>query len=415
MAIPRFSPLSVQPAPGLSDEINDIRQRTADILVQHVIPNEGLLLSRDDPERRNALVQELQQHVRQCGLWAPHLPKAYGGMGVGFLGHAFMNEIIAWSPVASRIFGVVAPNAGNESLLVKYGTEEQKKRWLEPLVAGELQSCFSMTEPDNPGSDPRALTTTAVRDGDEWVINGRKWFTSNGRAADFAIVMCRTEGDGRGDASSSRMTQIIVPTNTPGFCVERNIPVWGHTTGDHVEITYKNVRVPIENQLGNRGSGHAAAQDRLGAGRVYHSMNCVGHMWRSFDLMVKRMTERKVHGGLLESKQMMQDFVAESYMDIQTARLLTIRCAEKIDAGEDARTDISAVKVYVPRVLHQVVDRAIQVYGGIGLSSDLPLASFYLAARTLRLADGPDEVHKILIAKNILSHYHRGGTVDFAA
>lgn len=415
MAIPQLSPLSVQPAPGLSDEINDIRQRTADILVQHVIPNEGLLLSRDDQDRRSALVQELQQHVRQCGLWAPHLPKEYGGMGVGFLGHAFMNEIIAWSPVASRIFGVVAPNAGNESLLVKYGTEEQKKRWLEPLVAGELQSCFSMTEPDNPGSDPRSLTTTAVRDGDEWVINGRKWFTSNGRAADFAVVMCRTEGDDGSAGSSSRMTQIIVPTNTPGFCVERNIPVWGHTNGDHVEITYKDVRVPLENQLGHRGSGHAAAQDRLGAGRVYHSMNCIGHMWRSFDLMVKRMTERKVHGGLLESKQMMQDFVAESYMDIQTARLLTIRCAEKIDAGEDARTDISAVKVYVPRVLHQVVDRAIQVYGGIGLSSDLPLASFYLAARTLRLADGPDEVHKILIAKNILSQYHRGGTVDFAA
>lgn len=415
MAIPQLSPLSVQPAPGLSDEINDIRQRTADILVQHVIPNEGLLLSRDDQDRRSALVQELQQHVRQCGLWAPHLPKEYGGMGVGFLGHAFMNEIIAWSPVASRIFGVVAPNAGNESLLVKYGTEEQKKRWLEPLVAGELQSCFSMTEPDNPGSDPRSLTTTAVRDGDEWVINGRKWFTSNGHAADFAVVMCRTEGDDGNAGSSSRMTQIIVPTNTPGFCVERNIPVWGHTNGDHVEITYKDVRVPLENQLGHRGSGHAAAQDRLGAGRVYHSMNCIGHMWRSFDLMVKRMTERKVHGGLLESKQMMQDFVAESYMDIQTARLLTIRCAEKIDAGEDARTDISAVKVYVPRVLHQVVDRAIQVYGGIGLSSDLPLASFYLAARTLRLADGPDEVHKILIAKNILSQYHRGGTVDFAA
>ncbi|WP_439136206.1 acyl-CoA dehydrogenase family protein [Pseudomaricurvus sp.] len=415
MDIPQFSPLSVHPAPGLSDEINDIRQRTADILAQHVIPNEGVLLSRDDPDRRSALVRELQQHVRQCGLWAPHLPKAYGGMGVGFLGHAFMNEIIAWSPVASRIFGVVAPNAGNESLLVKYGTEEQKKRWLEPLVAGEMQSCFSMTEPDNPGSDPRALTTTAVREGDEWVINGRKWFTSNGRAADFAVVMCRTEGDSDTDGSSSRMTQIIVPTNTPGFCVERNIPVWGHTTGDHVEITYTNVRVPLENQLGRRGSGHAAAQDRLGAGRVYHSMNCIGHMWRSFDLMVKRMTERKVHGGLLESKQMMQDFVAESYMDIQTARLLTIRCAEKIDAGEDARTDISAVKVYVPRVLHQVVDRAIQVYGGIGLSSDYPLASFYLAARTLRLADGPDEVHKILIAKNILGHYHRGGTMDFAA
>lgn len=414
MSTSEYASLNVQPAPDLSDEINDIRRRTADILVQHIIPNEGLLLNRDEPERRAVLIRELQQHVRQCGLWAPHLPKAYGGMGIGFLGHVYMNEIIAWSPVASRIFGVVAPNAGNESLLVKYGSDEQKKRWLEPLVAGEIQSCFSMTEPDNPGSDPRSLTTTAVRDGDEWVINGRKWFTSNGRSADFAVVMCRTEVDDGEGGSSSRMTQIIVPTSTPGFHIERNIPVWGHTTGDHVEITYNSVRVPLENQLGQRGSGHAAAQDRLGAGRVYHSMNCIGHMWRSFDLMVKRMTERKVHGGLLESKQMMQDFIAESYMDIQTARLLTLRCAERIDAGENARTDISAVKVYVPRVLHKVVDRAIQVYGGIGLSSDYPLASFYLAARTLRLADGPDEVHKILIAKNILSQYHRGETLDFA-
>lgn len=414
MSFSMSTPLSVKPVAGLSDEINDVRLRTAKIVSELIIPREAEIMAETDTEKRRAIIYDLQQHVKSSGLWAPHLPKQYGGMGIGFLGHAYMNEIIAWSPVASRIFGVMAPNAGNETLLVKYGTDEQKKRWLEPLVAGKIQSCFSMTEPDNPGSDPRALTTTAVREGDHWVINGRKWFTSNGRAADFAIVMCRTEYDDQQGSASHRMTQIIVPTDTPGFTIERTIPVWGHTTGDHVEITYRDVRVPLENQLGQRGSGHAAAQDRLGAGRVFHSMNCVGHMWRAFDLMVKRMTEREVHGGLLESKQMMQDFIAESYMDIQTARLLTIRCAEKIDRGEQARTDISAVKVYVPRVLHQVVDRAIQVYGGIGISSDYPLASFYLAARTLRLADGPDEVHKILMAKNVLSTYHKGGTIDFA-
>ncbi len=416
MSVPSLLPLSVQEIPHLSNLINDIRSRTADILTQYIIPKEEILAGDYPKEQKESLIYELQQHVKNCGLWAPHLPKEYGGMGIGFLAHAYMNEIIAWSPFASQIFGVVAPNAGNESLLVQYGTEEQKKRWLEPLVEGDMQSCFSMTEPDTPGSDPRSLKTTAVREGNEWVINGRKWFTTNAKAADFAIVMCLTEDcrEGDGENNSRRnMTQIIVPTDTPGFTIERAIPIWGHTHGDHCEVTYKNVRVPLENQLGQRGGGHQAAQDRLSAGRVFHCMNGVGHMWRAFDLMVKRATEREVHGGLLETKQMMQDFIAESYIDIQAARLMTIQCAEKIEQGLASRTEISAIKVFVPRVLHRVVDRAIQIHGGIGVSSDYPLANMYMEARILRLADGPDEVHKILIAKQILQHYHRGQTWDF--
>jgi acyl-CoA dehydrogenase len=299
-------------------------------------------------------------------------------MGIGFLKHAYMNEILAWSPYSAPIFGVMAPNAGNQKILVKYGTPEQKKKWLEPLVKGEIQSCFAMTEPDAPGSDPRAIQTRAVREGDEWVINGHKWFASNAKAAHFAIVMCRTESAG-GD--NDRMTQIIVPTDTPGFNFVR--------------------------------SGHQAAQDRLGAGRVFHCMNCIGSMWRAFDMMVKRSMEREVHGGPLETKQFIQGFIADSYMDIQAARLMTIRCAELIDQGHDARTDISAIKVFVPNAMHRVVDRAIQVHGGLGVSSDTPLEGMYRGARTLRLADGPDEVHRILIAKNVLKKYRNGESWDF--
>ncbi|MBD3646515.1 MAG: acyl-CoA dehydrogenase family protein, partial [Pseudomonadales bacterium] len=272
-------------------------------------------------------------------------------------------------------------------------------------------SVLSMTEPGNAGSDPRSIQTTAVLDGDEWVINGRKWFTSNARRADFVIAMCRTEDDESGGAND-KMTQIIVPTDTPGFELVRNVPVWGRP-GGHGEIIYKNVRVPLENALGGRGTGHEAAQERLGAGRVYHCMNSVGQMWRAFDLMVKRCTERKVHGGLLEDKQLIQGFIADSYMDVQAARLMTIHCAEVMDAGGDPRTEISAIKVFVPQAFHRVVDRAIQVYGAMGVSSDTPLAGMYLGARTLRIADGPDEVHKVLIAKNVLQRYHDGMAWDF--
>ena len=329
------------------------------------------------------------------------------------MAHAYMNEILAWSPLSNRLFGVIAPNSGNQKVLLKYGSDEQKKKWLEPLIAGETESAFSMTEPESAGSDPRSIKTTAVKEGDEWVINGHKVMTSNGIRADFAIVMCRTEEEDDSGEVNSRMTQIIVPTDTPGFNVIRSVPIWGHTGGDHVEIKYENVRVPLENQLGARGSGHAAAQDRLGAGRVFHCMNSIGQMWRAFDLMMQRTTTREVHGGLLESKQLIQGFIADSYIDIQTARLMTIHCAEVMDSEGDPRVDISAIKIYVPAAMHRVVDRANQVYGWKGVSTDLPLFGMYQGARTLRLADGPDEVHRILIAKQILKKYHEGLSWDF--
>lgn len=413
-------PMNVQPIPTLDNRINDIRMMTAEIVNEDILPNETRLWAwRSDSanapdhvrEEAQELRQQIQQKVKDRGLWAPHLPEEYGGMGLEFLAHAYMNEVLAYSLGAASLFGVVAPNSGNQKILVKYGTEEQKRKWLQPLIDGTMQSGFSMTEPDNAGSDPRAIQTRAVREGDHWVINGHKWFTSNGKAADFLIVMCRTQDDD-GGPENGRMTQIIVPTDTPGVNIVRGVPVWGRAS-DHCEIVYENVRVPVENALGREGSGHQAAQDRLGAGRVYHCMNSIGQMWRAFDLMVERLTTREVHGGLLETKQFMQGFVADSYIDIQSARLMTIHCAEKMEGGGDPRTDISAIKIHVPEAYHRVVDRAIQVWGAAGVSGDLPLAGFYQGARTLRIADGPDEVHKILIAKNVLKRYHAGEGWDF--
>jgi Acyl-CoA dehydrogenases len=414
--------MNVQPIPTVSERINEIRALTAQIVNKEILPNENMLwahrtntrLTPGDVEQARELREHVKAVVKQSGLWAPHLPVEYGGAGLDFLELAYMNEVLAYAIGAASLFGVVAPNSGNQTILVKYGTDEQKREWLIPLIEGKLESGFSMTEPDQPGSDPRSLKTTARRDGDEWVINGHKWFTSNGKRADFFIVMCRTEDSEGAADTSSRMTQIIVPSATPGVNIVRGITVWG-VESDHCEIIYDDVRVPIGNQLGSRGTGHQAAQDRLGAGRVYHCMNSIGQMWRAFDLMVERAMAREVHGGLLETKQFIQGFIAESYIDIQAARLMTIHCAEKMAANADPRTDISAIKVFVPAAYERVVDRAIQVWGAAGVSGDLPLAAMYLGARTLRIADGPDEVHKILIAKNVLSQYHRGEGWDFGS
>jgi acyl-CoA dehydrogenase len=413
-------PINVTPIEGLDDHINDIRLRTARIVNERILPNESRLWqarggSATDEQRAEAraLRQEIQDEVKAEALWAPHLPPEYGGMGIDFMAHAYMNEILAYAIGAASLFGVVAPNSGNQTILVKYGTEEQKQKWLLPLIEGTMQSGFSMTEPENAGSDPRSIQTTAIRDGDEWVINGHKWFTSNGLAADFFIVMCRAK-ESKDDEGPGRMVQIIVPTSNPGVIIERGIGIWGSAKSDHCEVRYDQVRVPKENLLGQVGDGHRAAQDRLGAGRIFHCMNAVGQMWRAFDLMVERALERQVHGGPLKDKQFIQGFIADSYIDIQSARLLTIHAAEKIDEGFDAaRTDISAIKVAVPAAYERVVDRAIQVWGAAGITNDLPLAGMYMGARTLRIADGPDEVHKILIAKNVIGRYERGESWDF--
>ncbi|MEI8051973.1 MAG: acyl-CoA dehydrogenase family protein [Actinomycetes bacterium] len=416
-------PINVTPIATLDDAINDVRMRTADIINNEILPRESELwpqrhgdsISDETRAAAKAAREDVKTKVRAAGLWAPHLPQEYGGMGLDFLPHAYMNEILAYAMGAASMFGVVAPNSGNQKILVKYGTEKQKQQWLLPLIEGTMESGFSMTEPENAGSDPRSLKTTARKEGDEWVINGHKWFTSNGKEADFFIVMCRADDPSGEEGRTGSMVQVIVPTDTPGVEIVRGIGIWGSPTSDHCEVVYNDVRVPIENALGRVGQGHEAAQERLGAGRIYHCMNSVGQMWRAFDLMVERALTRQVHGGLLKDKQFIQGFIADSYIDLQTARMMTIRAAEKVDRGDpEARTDISALKVYVPAAYTRVVDRAIQIWGAAGVSNDLPLGRMYLGARTLRLADGPDEVHRILIAKNVLRHYEAGGSWDFA-
>jgi acyl-CoA dehydrogenase len=408
--------MNVKPISTLDPRVNEIRELTARIVNKEILPNERVLAAgwkpratAEEREKSKATADHIKETVKKAGLWAPHLPPEYGGSGLGFMEHAYMNEVLAYTTGGAALFGVVAPNSGNQTILLKYGTDAQKKKWLVPLTEGKLESGFSMTEPNSPGSDPRQLKTTARLENGEWVINGHKWFTSNARRADFLIVMCRTEGEGRGGGT---MTQIIVPTNTPGLNIVRGVEVWGRES-DHCEIIYDNCRVPEENALGAAGSGHRAAQDRLGAGRVFHCMNSIGQMWRAFDLMVERAATREVHGGVLASKQFIQGFIADSYIDIQAARLMTIRCAEQMEDGGDPRTDISAIKVFVPAAYERVVDRAIQVFGAAGVSGDFPLAGMYMGARTLRIADGPDEVHKILIARNVLSHYAGGEGWDF--
>jgi acyl-CoA dehydrogenase len=413
-------PINVSPVEGLPDHVNDLRLRTAEIVNTLILPRERLLWAArrgdatdDEIARSRAARDEVRSAVRAAGLWAPHLPAEYGGMGLDFLAHAYMNEILAYAGAAS-LFGVVAPNSGNQRVLATRGTEEQKRKWLLPLIEGTMESGFSMTEPENAGSDPRSLKTTAVHVGDEWVINGHKWFTSNGKDADFFIVMCRGEDPSGELISSGRMVQVIVPTDTPGVEIVRGIGIWGAATSDHCEVRYTDVHVPVENLLGG-GQGHEVAQERLDAGRLYHCMNSVGAMWRAFDLMVERSLTREVHGGLLKDKQFIQGFIADSYIDLMTARLLTTKAAELMDHNDpNAKLANSAAKVYVPSAFHRVVDRAIQVWGAAGVSNDLPLAAMYQGARVLRLADGPDEVHRIRIGRSVVHHYEKGDSWDFA-
>ena len=342
-------PINVTPNEGLSDHINDIRLRTARIVNERILPNESRLwrarggtASEEDRAEAKALRQEIQDEVKSEGLWAPHLPPEYGGMGIDFMAHAYMNEILAYAIGAASLFGVVAPNSGNQTILVKYGTEEQKQKWLLPLIEGTMQSGFSMTEPENAGSDPRSIQTTAVRDGRR--LGHQRAQVVHLQRPRRRLLHRDVPGQGvrRRRQPRPHGPDHRAHLDTRASSIVRGIGIWGSAKSDHCEVRYDNVRVPQENLLGQVGDGHRAAQDRLGAGRIFHCMNSVGQMWRAFDLMVERASTREVHGGLLKDKQFMQGFVADSYMDLQAARLMTIHAAEKVDKGDpQARTEIS--------------------------------------------------------------------------
>jgi acyl-CoA dehydrogenase len=372
-------------------------------MAERVLPAERVL-DRED-EEADALVAELQREVREAGLWAPHVPPEAGGSGTGFLDYAHLNEQIGRTIWGQLVFGCQAPDAGNAEILHLFGTEEQKERWLRPLVAGEIRSFFSMTEPEVPGSDPTTLRTRAVRHGDEWVIDGHKWFSSGAEGAAFAIVMAVTDPDGD---PHRRASQIVVPVDTPGVEIVRAVPTMGHRGRNwttHCEVRYRDVRVPASYLLGEEGDGFVIAQKRLGPGRIHHVMRWLGQMQRAFELMCRYAREREAFGGLLAEKQTVQNWIADSYAEIQACRLMTLDAAHKIDAGDEARVEISAVKFFAARVLQDVIDRAIQTHGARGLTDETPLARMAMAARAGRIYDGPDEVHRQVVARRVLKAF----------
>ncbi len=375
-----------------------------------IIPLEELAV---DEETLKRVVAPLKREVQRRGLWACHLPPELGGGGYGQVKLALMHEILGACRYAPSIFGNNAPDSGNAELLALGGTPDQKKRWMEPLLSGELRSAFSMTEPHTAGSDPKLLQTRARREGDEWVIDGHKWFTSNGSRADFLITMAVTDTDVHPYQGSS---MFIVPTDSPGLDIIRDVPTMDHPDhktgepGGHAEIRYRSVRLPFDAVVGGEsgiGQGFVLAQKRLGPGRIHHAMRWLGLSHRAFDMLCERAVSRYAHGSLLSEKQMVQDWIATSHMEMQAARLLTLHAAWKMDqvGAENARIEIATIKVFGAQVLYNVIDRAIQVHGALGFSTDMPLERMYRAARSARLVDGADEVHKVTIARKILKGY----------
>jgi alkylation response protein AidB-like acyl-CoA dehydrogenase len=379
---------------------------------ERVLPNEHLLDREDDDA--DALVAQLRSEVKQAGLWAPHVPPEAGGTGTGFLDYAYLNEQIGRTVWGQLVFGCQAPDAGNAEILHMFGTDEQKERFLYPLVAGDVRSFFSMTEPEVPGSDPTTLRTRAVRDGDDWVIDGHKWFSSGAEGAAFGIVMAVTDPD---ESPHRRASQILVPADTPGVEIVRAIPTMGHrgrNWSTHCEVRYTSVRVSVSNLLGGEGDGFLIAQKRLGPGRIHHVMRWLGQMQRAFELMCGYSLERESFGEPLARKQTVQNWVADSYAEIQACRLMTLDAAHKIDAGDEARVEISAIKFFAARVLQEVIDRAIQVHGARGLTDETPLAHMAMMARGGRIYDGPDEVHRQVVARRILKAFAAGEEWHFS-
>ena len=358
----------------------------------------------------DAIYAPLQERVKARGLWAAHLPQELGGQGFGQVKLGLMHEILGTSPFAPNAFGNQAPDSGNSEILALAGTPEQKERWLYPLLAGDLKSAFSMTEPGTAGSDPTLLETRAVRDGGEWVIDGHKWFSSNASIADFLIVMAVTDPDAR---PYQRASMIIVPADTPGVDIIRDVPTMEHPQesfgklGNHAEIRYEGVRVPYENLLGREGEGFLIAQHRLGPGRIHHCMRWLGVSRRAFDMLCERATYRRAHGKTLGEHQTIQNWIADSAAQMQAARLMTLHAAWVMDTqgASAARKEISLIKFYGAEVLHDVVDRALQAHGALGYSTDLPLEAMYRFARAARFYDGPDEVHRQSVARQILRGY----------
>ncbi len=357
-------------------------------------------------DTRRAIIDPLKDEVRRRGLWATHLGPELGGQGYGQLKLALLNEILGRSQWASIVFGCQAPDTGNAEIIAHYGTDEQKAEYLQPLLDGECFSCYSMTEP-HAGADPTMFTTRARKDGDEWVINGYKFFSSNARTASFLIVMVVTDPD---VSAYQGMSMFLVPTDTPGVKIERNIGLAGEPLGEgmHALIHYDDVRVPAEALLGGEGQAFAIAQTRLGGGRIHHAMRTIGLAQKAIDMMCERALSRSTQGSLLGDKQFVQGFIADSYAQLKQFRLFVLYTAWEIDEYNDykrVRKDIATAKVVMPTVLHDIAWRAMQVHGALGVSNEMPFNGMIHGAASMGLADGPTEVHKVTVARQLLREY----------
>jgi acyl-CoA dehydrogenase len=393
---------------AVSEEMSVRLEMIRAFMEREVIPLEQEMLF-GDPVELERLVAAAQVKVKQMGLWAPNHPVEYGGLGLSMVDHGLFAEAVGRSPLGMTVFGTQAPDAGNIEILHRWGTPEQHARWLRPLVAGEIRSCFSMTEPETAGSNPTLLATRAVVDGDDYVINGQKWFTSSADGAAFAIVMAVTDPDA---PPHQRASMIIVPTDNPGFHLVRNVSVMGHAGSghaSHAEVIYESCRVPRSNLLGPEGSGFLIAQDRLGPGRIHHCMRWLGIAARAFEMMCERANQRVIDGdgSTLADRQVIQHWAAELDAEIRGARLQVLHAAWLIDqhGAKAARDEIAAIKFVVANTMLHAVDRAIQVHGALGVTDDTVLSWWYRHERAARIYDGADEVHKTSLGKRLMRRY----------
>jgi acyl-CoA dehydrogenase len=393
--------------PDPSDRARGLISAVRAFVQGHVVPLEPKVLAKGFAAAGPEL-EALRLRVQTEGLWSPFLPKDLGGQGLHLSDYAHVSEELGRTPLGHYVFNCQAPDVGNMELLLAHGSAEQKERWLLPLARGKIRSCFSMTEPEHAGSNPTWMSTRAVKDGDSYVITGHKWFTSSADGAAFAIVMAVTNPDAEPHA---RASQIVVPTDTPSFRIVRNISVMGDAGSgwaSHAEISYEGCRVPTANRLGDEGGGFVLAQERLGPGRIHHCMRWIGICERAMEMMCSRAASRELSPGKpLGLRQTVQEWIAESRAEIHGARLMVLHAAHKIDreGAYAAREEISLIKFHVAGVLMRVLDRAIQVHGALGLTDDTPLAGWYRHERAARIYDGPDEVHKTVVAKRILRGY----------
>ena len=394
-----------------SQRCTEFKERLTAFMDEHIYPAEDVyerqMQESGDPHHQPAIMEELKIRAREAGLWNMFLPDPDDGAGLSNADYAPLAEILGRSHIASEACNCSAPDTGNMEVLHQFGTDEQKERWLRPLLEGEIRSAFGMTEPDVASSDATNIQLSIEREGEEYVLNGRKWWTSNAMHPNcrIMIVMGKTQTDG---PIHKQQSQILVPIDTPGVTRMRDLTVFGYNDQEgHAEVDFSDVRVPLSNLIAGEGDGFMIAQARLGPGRIHHCMRAIGAAERALEAMCKRAVSRVTFGQPIAMRGNVQDWIAESRIEIEMARLLTLKAAWLMDTvgNRNARTEISAIKVAAPNVALKVLDRAIQVHGGGGVSQDFNLATAYAHLRTLRLADGPDEVHKLSIARRELAPF----------